>query len=200
MKKIKSYCLFFLVLMIVTCKKESMDITSDKSFPDTLKTALNNTVSSLCMYPYTVIVLDATMKDSSAKYLWSPDGDTTAHKIISAENYYSVIRTTSTFSDTLKVMVDLCDPVIWIPNSFSPNGDSLNDYWGPLANNIASIYFEIRNADGIILFKSFDLNNQWDGNINSKTPAPQGFYLYYIEYTDLVGKKITKTGTLELVR
>lgn len=200
MKKIKSYCLFFLVL-IVACKKESTDIASVKTFPDTLKTALNNTVSSLCMYPYKVIVLDATMKDSSAKYLWSPDGDTTAYKIISsAENYYSVIRTTSTFSDTLKVYVDLCTSFIWIPNSFSPNKDGVNDYWGPLANNIASIYFEIRNADGIILFKSSGLNNQWDGNINSKTPAPQGFYLYYIEYTDLAGKKLPKTGTLELIR
>ena len=47
---------------------------------------------------------------------------------------------------------------IYIPNSLTPYSFGQNAYWRPIGTGIASIYFDIRNDDGIILFKSYNLN------------------------------------------
>jgi len=98
-----------------------------------------------------------------------------------------------------------CEPQVLIPNSFSPNGDNLNERWFPefwAASGIyTSIHWEIRNDDGIILYETNDLSDPgWDGTLSNGNRAPHGYYMYYINYATVTEENNIRTGHLELIR
>jgi gliding motility-associated-like protein len=75
-------------------------------------------------------------------------------------------------------------PTLYIPNSFTPNDDELNQYWQVYFNDrITSVKVEIFDRWGFRLFTSDDKNFQWDGIFQGKM-LPQGVYAYKIRYTD----------------
>lgn len=59
---------------------------------------------------------------------------------------------------------------IYIPNSFTPNGDGINDVFGPISRDLSSDFYEftIANRLGKTFFKSNDPKEKWDGRINGK--------------------------------
>jgi hypothetical protein len=75
---------------------------------------------------------------------------------------------------------------IYIPNSFTPDGDGLNDYFGVFCTDKDSIdYFkmDIYNSNGELVFQTFDINGKWQGGVeyfgNTKP------FIYCIEYRNL---------------
>jgi gliding motility-associated-like protein len=75
---------------------------------------------------------------------------------------------------------------LYIPNSFSPNGDDLNDWFFPKGENIdpSTYEFEIYDRWGNMVFYTNDINGKWNGTMNNKGTAPQdcviGVYVYRI--------------------
>jgi len=69
---------------------------------------------------------------------------------------------------------------IFVPNSFSPNDDGLNDLFGPEAlAPVKEYYFAIFNRWGEKIFETTDPTLQWDGTyLNSK--VMQGNYMYMV--------------------
>src|SRR5690606_14121561 len=66
-----------------------------------------------------------------------------------------------------------------IPNTFSPNGDGINDYWIiPELINYPNAYVIVVNRDGQTVFetKSF---TRWDGRYRGN-PLPAGVYFYRV--------------------
>ncbi|MEY4804397.1 MAG: hypothetical protein RL331_916 [Bacteroidota bacterium] len=76
------------------------------------------------------------------------------------------------------------DAAIYIPNSFSPDGDGVNNTFHVVGRNIASAYFEltIYNRWGELIFTSQDPNIGWDGAVAAKGIAPVGTYTYQVSY------------------
>ena len=73
------------------------------------------------------------------------------------------------------------DPNIIIPNSFTPNGDGVNDYWK--INGIAigsDVDISVFNRDGQIVFQSKGYTDPWDGQYKN-TPLATGVYYYIID-------------------
>ena len=84
-----------------------------------------------------------------------------------------------------------------VPNTFSPNGDGINDLWK--IENL--IYYpnhrlEIFNRNGQKLFESTNYNGEWDGTLKGK-PLPSGTYYYII---DLDGARAPKKGYVTIIR
>ena len=105
-------------------------------------------------------------------------------------------------SDTMTVTIDayptiiveppvILDPVIVIPNVFTPNGDLSNDYYAFETENIKSLEITILNRWGNVMFQSNDLDFKWYGN-NGPIMAEEGVYFY--TYTAVADNGETLTG------
>jgi gliding motility-associated-like protein len=91
--------------------------------------------------------------------------------------------------------------LVFIPNSFSPNSDQLNELWLPKVFTSKAYHLRIRNRWGHIIFESTDPSLGWNGSKhNSGNESPQGFYYYHIEASDLGERSYEYTGTITLYR
>ncbi len=91
---------------------------------------------------------------------------------------------------------------VYIPNSFTPDQDGLNEVFGPVCNGIDKDGFEMFIFDrwGEEIYATDDILKQWDGTKNNVN-VPVGIYAYYIvikeEYSD---KKYEYVGKINLIR
>ena len=73
---------------------------------------------------------------------------------------------------------------LWVPNSFTPNNDGVNDLFKPIIKGFD--YYELIITDrwGETIFKSFDINESWDGYQDGKM-SPSGVYKCEVIYSKL---------------
>ncbi len=104
-------------------------------------------------------------------------------------------------TDTLMVRVfDTGIVNIFVPSSFSPNRDGVNDVLYPYIAGIKEFrYFKVYNRYGQILFETRDANSGWDGTVNG-TIQPMGAYVWVAEGINSNGKVINKNGNVLLLR
>jgi gliding motility-associated-like protein len=94
---------------------------------------------------------------------------------------------------------------IWIPSSFTPNEDGLNDTWFPVGRNLntKNLYIEVHvfNRWGQRVFRSATSDKPWNGydnNIGSKCPV--GEYTYRVIFVNEQGKERKEMGHITLIR
>ncbi len=84
-----------------------------------------------------------------------------------------------------------------IPNTFTPNGDGLNDYFTISYNIIPENYLlTIYNRWGELVFETHNINKSWDGKHKGRK-CNDGTYFYIINYS-ANGKTHTKKGFISL--
>jgi gliding motility-associated-like protein len=88
---------------------------------------------------------------------------------------------------------------IYTPNSFTPNGDGVNDIFLPKGLFISDYSLIIFNRWGEKLFESNDINQGWDGRFKGEI-CPMGVYYYQILATGCNGHKEKLFGTISIVR
>ena len=93
-------------------------------------------------------------------------------------------------------------PQIFIPNIFTPNGDTLNDMFAPVCMGIKQWDMTIINRWGEKIYtSSAPLKGTgklgWDGSFKGIT-SPNGIYIYYIKAEDYDGNAITRKGMVML--
>jgi len=93
------------------------------------------------------------------------------------------------------------DFMFYIPNSFTPDGDGLNDNFRPYGEGIRWDTFEmfVFNRWGQQIFYTNDIDNSWDGTIKGNEPV-LGVYAYLIHITDDNGRKLAFRGNITLLR
>ncbi len=96
-------------------------------------------------------------------------------------------------------LVVLKDALLFVPTAFTPNGDGLNDQFGPLGKVPNEYSLQVFDRNGILFFRSNSTYSRWDGKVNG-TIQPNGIYVYLIQYKDIKGKPMMKKGVLALVR
>jgi gliding motility-associated-like protein len=88
---------------------------------------------------------------------------------------------------------------IFIPNSFTPNGDGLNDVLRVYSYKIRELQFAVFNQWGEKLFETRDQSRGWDGTYNGKT-QPSGVYMYVCRMVLTDGTVVDKRGAINLIR
>ncbi len=87
---------------------------------------------------------------------------------------------------------------IIIPNAFSPNGDTKNDIFKLLCEDIVLKNFAVYDRWGERIFATTDMSAGWDGTFKGSL-CELGTYFYLVEYTEAGQEKILK-GDVSLIR
>src|SRR5690606_33955995 len=101
------------------------------------------TLYSACFdIPGTVVTLDAGSPDDQHSWITGSN-----ERTIDVHDYgwYTVEITGYPDCTTLDSILveEYCGPHIYLPNSFTPDGDGKNDKFGPVANEIHSVEFMV---------------------------------------------------------
>lgn len=94
-------------------------------------------------------------------------------------------------------------PLIYIPNSFTPNGDTFNPTFLPIVSfyDYSSYNLTIFDRWEHAIFDSKNSNEGWSGLINSTGKiATPGTYLYILSIKDGEGNEIIKRGYVNLLK
>ena len=106
-----------------------------------------------------------------------------------------------TVKDSVFIDVQACDGnTIFLPNTFTPNGDGLNDKFYIRTATLSNLkYFRIFDEWGNMVFETNRLEEGWDGNVNGKQ-SPQAVYIYVLEGKCQNGYDVIKTGNVTAIR
>lgn len=93
---------------------------------------------------------------------------------------------------------------IYIPNSFTPNNDGLNDVFYVLGTDVDPDRFQIQVFDrwGGIVYESTDINDVWDGSVNGGAYYAQNeVYVWRAVVHSLsTAERVELNGTVTLLR
>ncbi len=91
---------------------------------------------------------------------------------------------------------------VYIPNSFSPNNDNINDFFAPVVSSISEDGYSLTIFDrnGAVMFHSSTLGEQWDGT-KFGIRIPTDSYVWRLQYK-VIGdlKNYEKFGHINLLR
>ncbi len=103
-------------------------------------------------------------------------------------------------TDTLIRILEIKDEyTVYIPNSFTPNGDGKNDYFGLTGFNTGGYTMSVFNRWGQQVFVASGPAGRWDGTNEKGESVPAGTYIYLFTVKNDSAKK-PYTGTVTLIR
>lgn len=101
---------------------------------------------------------------------------------------------------TLQKVTVIPQTTLFVPNTFTPDGNNLNNEFLPIVHDVFSYKLSIFDRWGELLFTTTDIKEGWDGTYRGKN-CKDGTYTYKIEYTDIQSREIiVKTGFVNLLR
>ena len=166
---------------------------------------------------YTLVLDPKAQNLYNPEYLWKPrqpfeTTPTITVDAVTSSGYYSVDIKNNFQSQSGEIyscaaedeilVRDKCDPRLFLPQAFSPNGDGVNDQLKIHYKYITDFDLKIYNRWGEIIFESFDPEKMWDGRYKGQVMAPM-MYAYVVSYKSEEfpdRPKITKTGGILLVK
>ncbi|MBO4489089.1 MAG: gliding motility-associated C-terminal domain-containing protein [Bacteroidales bacterium] len=105
--------------------------------------------------------------------------------------------------DSVKSRVQVTVPYFfYVPNSFSPNGDGVNETWAPQGQGVDPDKYRmlIYDRHGNVLFQTTNPYDYWDGRSKTGQRMPADVYVYYITFTTLNGDPKEYNGTITLIK
>ena len=94
--------------------------------------------------------------------------------------------------------------LVFVPSAFTPDGDGLNDLWGPVMTNVDPKNYKLTvyNRWGQIVFTTNDINKKWNGsNMDDSYFVEAGVYIWMIETKNEISlEEVTFKGQVTVVR
>lgn len=120
--------------------------------------------------------------NGSNSYDWST-GEQTQVILAGAYGWYFVDITNQFDCATRDsaLVSEFCQPSLYVPNTFTPNGDGTNDVWLVSGKNIGHFELNVFDRWGGVIFHSESPSFGWDGKING-VEAPNDVYVWRMEY------------------
>jgi gliding motility-associated-like protein len=90
---------------------------------------------------------------------------------------------------------------LFAENSFTPNGDGLNDYFMPQALAERSVNFKLQIMDrfGKVIYQTSNANEPWDGTSSGQT-SPTGVYIWSVTLINEEGQPEQYKGHITVIR
>lgn len=123
------------------------------------------------------------------------------------DEYFNRLSVTNEFGCVdfiTKMLVIEEDLTLYVPNSFSPNGDGKNDFFYIKSREIDPIFFHLIIFDrwGKVVFESNNIHEKWNGTSNgSEYYSQPGVFVYNLAYKiNDTTEKQDVNGTITLLR
>lgn len=155
------------------------------------------------------VPLDTVPTGTAVAWEWNyGDGKTgTAHSGTNAfqqagqyEVKFTVTSSYGCVKDTVKtITVTDCRSSVFVPNTFTPNGDGNNDQLKVYGFSIKALHLMLFNQWGQKLYETTTPGEGWDGSFKGAA-QPSGVYLYVCTVTLADGSQVTKKGSVNLIR
>jgi gliding motility-associated-like protein len=151
-----------------------------------------------------VITLGAS-SSTPGQYIWSPAeylscticaNPTTVpnQDMIFTVNYTDLNGCSA--SDNISIYYD---PIIYIPNTFTPDDDEFNQQFQIVGSNITEFELEIYNRWGELIYTITDFDDYWDGTYKGKM-CQDGTYTWKLVFKDFQNRKYVRTGHVNLLK
>ncbi|MEI8074649.1 MAG: PKD-like domain-containing protein [Bacteroidota bacterium] len=89
---------------------------------------------------------------------------------------------------------------IFVPKSFTPNGDGINDKLYTYLTGVKTFqYFKVYNRFGKLMFETRNYDEGWDGTVGG-TPQPMAIYIWVAVGVGLDGAPVERKGETLLLR
>jgi gliding motility-associated-like protein len=149
------------------------------------------------------VILDAGNAGSS--YLWSTGATSQVIMAGAYGNYY--VQITNQYDCTVRdsaQVIEFCPATIFVPNTFTPNGDGLNDVFIPVGKNIADFTLRVFDRWGELLYETSDLNMGWDGTYRGSLVKNDMYvwrmtYRFYTDENGSIGFEQNQMGQIQLL-
>jgi len=107
-------------------------------------------------------------------------------------------------TDTICKVITVEDGMnVSVPNSFTPDGNGINDLFQPITTGIDTRYykFEVYDRWGLLLFSTTDPAASWDGRTADGAEAPVDVYVWKLMVKDAYsGDRSDRIGHVSLLR
>ncbi len=157
-------------------------------------------------------IRDASL--NATKYDWST-GDTSFAGSVQFTNFlhqyreegeYTIklmVRTANGCTDTMSALVVIKPNwTIFVPNSFTPDGDGINEYFNARGTGLLVYKLRIFDRWGHVVGLVENITSKgWDGiDISNNTKVKADVYTWSLEFSDINGYEQKRTGTVTLMR
>lgn len=142
--------------------------------------------------------------DGYINYLWSNGSNKQILKTFNENSYtITVIDSNNCVMHDTVYAIERCQPIFFVPNAFTINGDGLNDYFSIYTKNVTALKFTIVDRWGEVLFETDKVDFIWDGTYKNQA-LPEGVYQWMgsFEGYSFDGKILTenKKGFIQILR
>lgn len=142
---------------------------------------------------------------SSCTYTWSTGSSLTSIDVTEKGTYWLKVDNNNgcQYADTVNVENMKCECALYIPNSFTPNSDGLNDVFKPVYYcDLQEYELKVFDRWGHLMFESHDIEDSWNGK-NRNGLIEQGVYTYLVNYRPLIkglpGNALSKHGSVAVI-
>ena len=116
-------------------------------------------------------------------YSWADGAPGEFPRAVNTPGIYPFLVTDACGTRTFEIKVNPgnCDCTVFIPNSFTPNNDALNETFVPICDcDFVRFDFQVFNRYGEVIYATNDPNEPWLGNYRSSTDyyVPDGIYVW----------------------
>jgi len=106
-------------------------------------------------------------------------GHEVRHSYMDLEEHWVMLKITTPNGCQGKDSLLLRPPAhIQFPNAFTPDGDGLNDFFGPLGHYIEEFEMTVFDRWGAEVYTTTDPEMPWDGTVNGSSGTMTGVYVY----------------------
>ena len=126
-------------------------------------------------------------------YLWNTGATSPVIEVTNPGEYFLHVTYNGCIEDdTCEVTGSFGNDVLWVPNSFTPNGDGINEIFTAYGADINYFDMKMFNRWGDLIYETKDIASGWNGALSSNT-VQNDVYVYIMEYsTPCLDGKIEK--------
>jgi gliding motility-associated-like protein len=202
----KSNATYYAIVENGKCQMQKLPVTINVKPLPTVKAGVDHIIIK-----GQEVEVDAS-SPNTVNYVWSPDYKLSCTNCATpmaspeVDTFYNVTAVTEygcKATDRLRIRVieDCAGKMVYVPNTFTPNGDGQNDVLKVFGPGVASVK-EVRifNRWGQLVFETNNPSNiGWDGTYKGQELNP-GVFVYYMDVECINGERTIKKGDITLLR